>query len=101
MRCRLINELEKSRGAKRLLMLYNLDNMNVYLDREVLKDPAVLGKFNAEPNLMQMTQIALETLIQNKNGFFLMVERASIDKQLHKMDWQRATYDTIELDKAV
>ena len=38
---------------------------------------------------------------QNKNGFFLMVERASIDKQLHKMDWQRATYDTIELDKAV
>lgn len=95
------NELLAQRGAKRLLGLYNVDNMNVYLDREVLKNPEVLGKFNAEPNLMQMTQVALETLSQNPKGFFLMVEGASIDKQLHKMDWQRATYDTIELDKAV
>ena len=95
------NELLAQRGAKRLLGLYNVDNMNVYLDREVLKNPEVLGKFNAEPNLMQMTQMALETLSQNPKGFFLMVEGASIDKQLHKMDWQRATYDTIELDKAV
>ncbi len=30
-----------------------------------------------------------------------MVEGASIDKQLHVMDWQRATYDTIELDKSI
>ena len=30
-----------------------------------------------------------------------MIEGASIDKQLHVMDWQRAAYDTIEFDKAI
>lgn len=30
-----------------------------------------------------------------------MVEGACIDKQLHSMDWQRAAYDNIEMDKAV
>ena len=35
------------------------------------------------PNLKDLTQLALERL-QNDNGFFLMVESASIDKQSHK-----------------
>lgn len=95
-------ELEtQAKQSSKLLGLYNMDNMNVYLDREVLKNPKVLGKFDQEPNLMQMTKTAIDVLSKNKNGFFLMVEGASIDKQLHKMDWQRATYDTIELDQAV
>lgn len=67
----------------------------------MLKDTQVLGEFKAQPNLMQIMQIALNTLTQYKEGFFLMIGGASIDKQLHKMDWQRATYDTIEFDKAV
>jgi len=95
------NELDKHRQKTKILGLYNIDHLNVYLDREVLKNPSVLGKFNAEPNLMEMTSVALEILSKNEDGFFLMIEGASIDKQLHKMDWQRATYDTIELDKAV
>ena len=30
-----------------------------------------------------------------------MVEGACIDKQLHVLDWQRAAYDNIEMDKAI
>ncbi len=94
-------ELKKLTSPDKVLGLFQLDNMDVYVDREVTKNPAVLGSFTDQPTLMDMTQTALDTLSQNKNGFFLMVEGASIDKQLHTMDWQRAAYDTIELDKAV
>lgn len=88
-------------GTTKLLGLYNLDNMNVYLDREVLKSPNALGGFVDQPTLMDMTSKAIDALSKNPNGFFLMVEGACIDKQLHVLDWQRATYDTIEMDKAV
>ncbi len=88
-------------GAAKLLGLYHLDNMNVYLDRAMLKDPKVLKGFSDQPTLMDMTSKAIAALSQNPNGFFLMVEGASIDKQLHVLDWQRATYDTIEMDKAI
>lgn len=54
-----------------------------------------------QPNLINMTKKSLDILSQNKNGFFAMIEGASIDKQLHNMDWQRAGYDTIEFDKAI
>lgn len=88
-------------GTKKLLGLYNLDNLNVYVDREMLKNPKTLGGFNDQPGLVDMTKKAIDSLSNNKNGFFLMVEGACIDKQLHMMDWQRAAYDNIELDKAV
>ncbi len=48
-----------------------------------------------------MTQKAITILSKDKDGFFLMVEGASIDKQLHPMDWQRAVGDVIEFDKAL
>lgn len=91
----------QAKSAKKLLGLYHNDNLNVYLDRAVLKNPKVLGEFQNQPSLLDMTNAALEVLSKNKNGFFLMIEGASIDKQLHKMDWQRATYDTIEFDQVV
>lgn len=95
-------ELENTpANADKLLGLYQLNNMNVYMDREVLKNPKVLGGFNDQPGLVEMTEKAIDTLSKNPNGFFLMVEGACIDKQLHSMDWQRAAYDNIELDKAV
>ncbi|HIU63700.1 MAG TPA: alkaline phosphatase [Candidatus Avacidaminococcus intestinavium] len=89
------------KDAKKILGLYNLDNMNVYLDRAMLKNPDVLGGFNDQPGLVEMTTTAINSLKQNPNGFFLMVEGACIDKQLHTMDWQRAAYDNIEFDKAI
>ncbi|MDR1652028.1 MAG: alkaline phosphatase [Synergistaceae bacterium] len=93
-------ELAAAKGDK-ILGLFNLDNMNVYIDREMLKDPAVLGDFTNQPNLMEMTKKAIDVLSANESGFFLMVEGACIDKQIHAMDWERAAYDTIEMDRAV
>ena len=93
-------ELAAAQGSK-VLGLFNLDNMNVYLDREVLKDPEVLGGFTDQPTLMEMTQKAIDILSKNDRGFFLMVEGACIDKQLHVMDWERSIYDAIEMDKCV
>ena len=91
----------KNVASDRILGLFQLDNLNVYLDREMLKNAKTLGSFTDQPNLMEMTEKAIDLLSRNPNGFFLMVEGACIDKQLHAMDWQRAVYDTIEFDKAV
>jgi alkaline phosphatase len=93
-------ELASAKGGK-ILGLFNLDNMNVYLDRGMLRVPDVLKGFEDEPGLVEMTEKAIEILSKNDNGFFLMVEGACIDKQLHAMDWQRSAYDTIEFDKAI
>jgi alkaline phosphatase len=48
-----------------------------------------------------MTKVALDQLAKNQDGFFLMVEGASIDKMSHPMDWDRAFFETIEFDKAI
>ena len=95
-------ELENTpANADKILGLYQLNNMNVYIDREVTKNAKVLKGFDDQPGLVEMTQKAIDTLSKNPNGFFLMVEGACIDKQLHVLDWQRAAYDNIEMDKAV
>lgn len=94
-------ELAKAGTPAKLLGLFHLSNMDVYLDREGFKNPDVLKQFTDQPTLWDMTQKAIDILSQNPNGFFLMVEGASVDKQLHPMDWQRAVYDAIEMDKAV
>lgn len=94
-------------GADRpLLGLFALSNMNVALDK--------LGKrrgvstvvddygFPDQPLLEEMTGKALDVLDANSpNGFVLMVEGSSIDKQAHNMDTERFIMDTIEFDKAV
>ena len=94
-------EMKNAPSDKPLLGLYHTSTMNVYLDREMLKDPSVLKGFTDQLNLMDMTKKSLDILSKNPNGFFAMIEGASIDKQLHVMDWQRAAYDTIEFDKAI
>src|SRR5690606_40147543 len=72
-----------------------------YIDREIVRDPEVIGPFTDQPTLWEMTEKAIEVLSQNPNGFFLMVEAGSIDKQAHLIDWERAVWETLELDKAV
>jgi len=94
-------ELQATSTPDKLLGLFHLGNMNVYLDKAVFKKADVLKQFTDQPMLWEMTQKALDILGQNANGFFLMVEGALIDKQAHPLDWQRAVWDTIELDKAV
>lgn len=95
-------ELLATNANHPILGLFNLNTMNVYMDRAFLpKNPHVLKGFNDEPGLVDMTKKAIAVLEKNPKGFFLMSEGGSIDKQLHTMDWQRATYDTIEFDQAI
>jgi alkaline phosphatase len=60
-----------------------------------------VGQFPDQPALEDMTAVALDVLSRNRNGFFLMVEGGSIDRELHRMDPSRAIYEVIELDKAI
>ncbi len=94
------SELAKAPADGKLLGLFHTSDMDVALDRMFLKKGTV-AKFPDQPGLVDMTETALKRLSKNPEGFFLMVEGASIDKQSHPMDWERAVVDTIEFDKAV
>lgn len=89
-----------------LLGLFSLSNMNIALDKingrrgasTIVDDYG----FPDQPLLEEMTAKALEVLDANSpNGFVLMVEGASIDKQAHNMDSERWILDTIEFDKSI
>jgi alkaline phosphatase len=66
----------------------------------VLKQNTV-SKYPEQPDVADMTRTAIQVLSRNKDGFFLMVEAALIDKFNHPLDWERAVYDTIMLSNAV
>lgn len=95
-------ELQAAAGTNtgKILGLFHTGNMDVWLDRNQLKKGTV-DKFPDQPGLVEMTQVALDQLSKDEDGFFLMVEGASIDKQSHPMDWERAVVETIELDHVV
>jgi len=93
-----------------LLGLFAYSNMNVALDKidgRRNKARGVTGRvvddygLPDQPMLDEMTAKALAVLERQKNGFVLMVEGASIDKQAHAMDTERWLLDTIEFDRAV
>jgi len=96
-----------SLGApRRLLGLFAYSNMNVAFDKidgrrgtsTIVNDYG----FPDQPMLDEMTDKALEVLSRDEaNGFVLMVEGASIDKQAHLMDADRWILETIEFDRAV
>ncbi|HEV7249988.1 MAG TPA: alkaline phosphatase [Shinella sp.] len=89
-----------SSNQDKLLGLFHTGNLDVTLDREFLKKGTV-EKFPNQPGLVEMTKVALDKLSKNPEGFFLVVEAASIDKMSHPLDWDRALVETIEFDKAV
>jgi alkaline phosphatase len=99
------SEMDNASGGK-LLGLFSYSNMNVALDKiggrrgtsTVVNDYG----FPDQPMLDEMTAKALKVLDANSpNGFILMAEAASIDKQAHNMDSERWILDTIELDRAI
>lgn len=53
-----------------------------------------------EPSLQEMTQIALEKLSKNENGFFLMVEGSKVDWAAHANDPAAMITDFLAFDKA-
>lgn len=87
-------------NSGKLLGLFHTGNMDVALDRKFLKKGTV-ETFPDQPGLVEMTQAALDQLSKNEEGFFLMVEAASVDKMSHPMDWERAMVDMIEFDQAI
>jgi len=94
-------ELMAAAKPDKLFGLFNTDNFPSYLDRAVWKSPEMLGSFTDMPYLWEMTQKAVESLEKNDKGFFLMVESGMIDKYEHPLDWTRAVWDILELNKAV
>jgi alkaline phosphatase len=83
------------RPPRKLVGTFHNGNLNVYLDREHR------GLYPEQPTLMEMTSAALEVLGRRDDGFFLMVEAASIDKMEHPLDGPRTVYDAIEFDQAI
>lgn len=53
------------------------------------------------PHLSEMTSVALDILLQNDDGFFLLVEGGRIDHAGHSNDIGRQVLETIEFSKAV
>ncbi|GEL07388.1 alkaline phosphatase [Salisediminibacterium halotolerans] len=54
-----------------------------------------------EPSLEEMTEVALESLSQDDNGFFAMIEGARIDHAAHAADIPGVWQETIEFDRTV
>lgn len=98
-------EMNAAGNPEKLLGLFHPSNMNVYIDRAQTRDPKVLGPYTDQPTLYEMTSKALDVLSKgakgSKNGFFMMVEAGSVDKQYHPMDWERGTADLIEFDQTL
>ena len=83
---------------KRLLGLFAPSTMPVALDK--------LGhgaeRVTNVPMLDDMARAAINSISSvSLRGFFLLIEGASIDKQAHAEDADRAIWDTIEFDRAV
>ncbi|PVX33446.1 alkaline phosphatase [Pasteurella langaaensis DSM 22999] len=94
-----LNAVDSTKTQK-LLGLFHTGNLNSVLDRRFLQNDTT-KKFPDQPDLTEMTKVALDVLSKNKEGFFLMVESALIDKASHPLDWERAFASTIMLDQSV
>lgn len=102
-----------SSTTTKLLGLFSFSNMNVAKDKIDGRrgNTTTIGNatstvvsaygFPDQPMLKEMTDKALQVLSQNSNGFVLMVEGASIDKQAHNMDSERWILDALEFDYAI
>jgi len=74
-----------------LLGLFANEQMSYEYDRNTL----------IEPHISEMTNIALQILDRDTDGFFLMVEGALIDYASHSMNINRTIGETIAFDEAI
>ncbi|KAI0532457.1 alkaline phosphatase [Xylaria digitata] len=103
-------------NSSKALGIFCRSHLPVWLDRNVYKDN--LADFTNDPRgaqggkqgpaldlpgLKEMTLKAVDILHKRggDKGFFLMSEGASIDKQMHSLDYDRALGDLLELDDTV
>jgi alkaline phosphatase len=99
-------ELRAAGGAEKLLGLFHGGDFASRYDRMraasgIAAGKEAVGQFTDQPSLEAMTEQALQVLGKNPNGFFLMVEAGSIDRELHRLDPNRSIDEVIELDKAI
>ncbi|MCX7174569.1 MAG: alkaline phosphatase [Proteobacteria bacterium] len=98
--------MDAAGNPDKLLGLFAYSNMNVAFDK-INKRRGVSTivddfGFPDQPMLDEMADKALKVLSKNnRDGFYLMIEGASIDKQAHLMDTDRWIEETIEFDRAV
>ncbi|MSU47505.1 MAG: alkaline phosphatase [Opitutus sp.] len=89
----------------KLLGLFHPTHLNTALDRIAGRrgrnSIVSANGFTDQPMLDEMTAAALAVLARNPNGFVLMVEGGSIDKQAHAMDTERWLLEILEFDRAI
>ena len=104
--------LQASSNSTKTLGIFSVSNMAKWLDRNVYKQNLVgnkdspdgkNGSATDQPGLKEMTLKALNILSSRhkQDGYFLMSEAASIDKQMHTLDYDRALGELLELDDIV
>jgi alkaline phosphatase len=98
-------ELAAAPADRPLLGLFAFGNMNVALDKIGGRrgSSSVVAEFGLadQPMLDEMAAKALAVLERAPQGFYLMIEGASIDKQAHAMDSDRWLLEVLEFDRAV
>jgi alkaline phosphatase len=104
--------LANASTTDKALGIFCTGNLPVWLDRNIFPDylktlknsPTGNGEAALDlPGLKEMTVKAVEILHKRggDKGFFLMSEGASIDKQMHALDYDRALGDLLELDDTI
>jgi len=71
------------------------------IDQAAVKCEINAARTASIPTLADMTEKAINLLNTNKNGFFLQVEGASIDKREHRANPCGQIGETVDLDEAV
>ena len=104
--------LQSTPSDTKTLGIFSVSNMAKWLDRNVYTNNLVgnkdapdgkNGSATDQPGLKEMTLKAIDILQtrHSEKGWFLMSEAASIDKQMHTLDYDRALGELLELDDTV
>lgn len=108
-------ELEAAGNDDKILGIFSISNMAKWLDRNVYTDNlegnedapnCEGGDATDQPGLKEMTLKAIDVLqarseADDDSGWILMSEAASVDKQMHLLDYDRALGELLELDDTV
>ncbi|KAJ5147402.1 hypothetical protein N7526_000754 [Penicillium atrosanguineum] len=104
--------MQNAPSDEKLLGVFQTSNLALWLDRNIYKEnlnnqsnyPDGSDRDATDlPGLKEMTLKAIDVLQERHDdeGWFLMSEAASIDKQMHTLDYDRALGELLELDDTV
>ncbi|EEH06750.1 alkaline phosphatase [Histoplasma capsulatum G186AR] len=104
--------LAEAPNTEKALGVFSTSVMAKWLDRNIYTDNLKNKKnypdgsdkdADDQPGLKDMTLKAIDILTTRScnDGFFLMSEAASIDKQMHVLDYDRALGELLELDDTI